>query len=170
MSTVEKTVAPRSFYSQIKGYDRLMQVNSPAAGRLTIYSNPEQLALVSSDGFREHVKYIEYRNIRAVLLERHSLTMKALLLLLVLAGILALVFLDSEGLTAGFVAWVISLSILFGAITLSLRSCSVRIVTDVYDHQLLQVSRYRQARQLLAMISHRMEPYLEPPAETSTVD
>ncbi|MDD2600266.1 MAG: hypothetical protein PHO37_13745 [Kiritimatiellae bacterium] len=161
MSKVEKLEAKRSFYSQIKGYSRLMRVGSAVAGRLTVYGNSERLALVSADGFREHVKYIEYSNIRAVLIERHTLALKILLLLLVTVGALALILLGSDGFTPLVALCTFLGAALFGALILALRNCSMRIVTDVYDHYLAQVSRYRKARQLLAIISANMEPYLE---------
>jgi len=161
-----------SFYTRIKAYDRLMRAGSPLAGGLTIYGNREQLALVAVDGIREYVKYIEFRNLRAVLIQRHSTVLKSLIILLVTAGVMALIFLAGDGFTPAFAAGLIPAAALCGAVILTLRNCSVRIVTDVYDHHLIQVSRYRQARALLEMVIIRMEPYLEraaaPPLADST--
>ncbi len=165
MSQSERRDSARSFYSRIREYERLLHAGSSFAGGLTIYSNDEQLALVAVDGIREYVRYIEYKNIRAVLIQRHPLWLKALIVSLVMVGILSLILLANDGFAPVFPVWLLLAAMLGGGVILSLRNCSVRIVTDVYDHHLSQVHRYRQARRLLEVISRRMEPYLEPPAE-----
>jgi len=155
----------QTFYSRIKEYELIMRTGGTFVGGITVYGNQSQLAVVSLDGINEFVKYIEYKNIRAVLIRRHSLKVKALIIGFALLGLLTGIYFTGDGFGVAFMVWVFSLTLLAGALMLGFRNCSVRIVTDVNDHRLGYVNRYSKAKVLLNEVVRRMEPYLEQPSD-----
>jgi len=155
----------QTFYSRIKEYELIMRTGGTFVGGITVYGNQNQLAVVSLDGINEFVKYIEYKNIRAVLIRRHPLKIKALIIAAVLLGLLSLIYFSGDGFGVAFMVWAFSLTLLAGALLLGFRNCSVRIVTDVNDHRLGYVNRYSKAKVLLNEVVRRMEPYLAQPSD-----
>ena len=88
------------------------------------------------------------------------------ILLLLAAG---LTFTGIKEFNVGLVVAIIFEAFVAILVLLAVKNCSVRIVTDVNDHHLDSVHRYRMAEKLLAFIVEHMKPYLaEESSSTST--
>lgn len=153
-----------SFYSRIREYQRILKSGGSFASGVTIYGNNKRLAVVSTDGIGESIKYIELKNIRAVLIKRLAMAPRAAVLAVLLAVILILTYFGFGEFSSGFVITGLITTMLFILCLLGLKNCTLRIVTDVNDHLIPSVHKYRVAKKLLDFVSENMQPYLEEPA------
>ena len=156
-----------SFYSRIKEYECILKSGGFLYGGVTIYGNDKSLVIVTMDGIGESIKYIELKNVRAVLIKRLSMVPRAVVLALALSAILVLMYLGIGEFSSGFVIASLILILFFVLLFLGVKNCSLRIVTDVNDHLISSVHKYRIAKKLLDFVAERMSPYLKEIAETA---
>ena len=156
-----------SFYSRIKEYHRILKSGGSFAAGVSVYGNSKRLAIVITDGIGESVKYIELKNIRAVLIKRIPMAPRAAVLAVVLAVALVLTYFGFGDFSSGFVITGLILTLLFILCLLGLKDCSLRIVTDVNDHLIPTVHKYRVAKKLLDFVTEHMQPYLEEPLQST---
>ena len=164
MKTSKNNQGASSFYPRIKDYTLILrQRGSMYGGDETVYGSDKDLAIVTGDGFTEKVSFIELKNIRAVLIQRFPLATRAsvlALLFLLMFGVIGISLPDSEMVFLLF--FFVLFAFFYGIIVLTLKTCSVRIITDVNEHTLMSVHRLRKGRKLLQFVTERMQPYLSP--------
>jgi hypothetical protein len=164
VKTSKNSQGASSFYPRIKDYTRILKRRgSIYGGEETVYGSDKDLAIVTGDGFTEKVSFIEMKNIRAVLIQRFPLATRAsilALLFLILFGLIGVSLPENE--IIALIVFFFVLAFFYGLLLLGLKTCSVRIVTDVNEHQLVNVHRMRVARKLLHFVTERMQPYLAP--------
>ncbi len=164
MKTSKNSQGASSFYPRIKDYTRILrQRGSIYGGDETVYGSNKDLAIVIGDGFTEKVSFIELKNIRAVLIQHFPLATRAsvlALIFLLLFGVIGISIPENEIVALLVIFFLLAFA--YGLLLLGLKTCSVRIVTDVNEHQLMNVHRLRVARKLLHFVTERMQPYLSP--------
>jgi hypothetical protein len=132
-------------------------------GEETVYGSDKDLAIVVGDGFTEKVSFIELKNIRAILIRRFPLLTRAALMAIPFWLFFIFIAFSNQDFPVWGLILVFALhAFLYGIILLGLKTCSVRIVTDVNEHTLVNVHRLRIARKLLHFVTERMQPYLSP--------
>jgi len=153
-----------SFYPRIKDYTRILKRRgSIYGGEETVYGSDKDLAIVTGDGFTEKVSFIEMKNIRSVLIQRFPLATRALVLALLLLLVFGVIGISLPENQIVFLIFLFAFfAFIYGLLLLGLKTCSVRIITDVNEHTLMNVHRLRIARKLLHFVTERMQPYLAP--------
>ena len=155
-----KRSSAASFYSRIKDYKRILRSGGSFAGGVTIYGNDENLVIVTMDGIGESVKYIELKNIRAVLIKHLAMAPRAAVLAVVLSIVLVLIYFGFGAFSSVFMITSLILIFFFLLLFLGMKNCSLRIVTDVNDHLISSVHSHRVAKKLLDFVAECMNPYL----------
>ncbi len=142
-----------SFYSRIEEYQHILKSGGFFVGGVNVYGSDKHLVIVTTDGIGESIKYIALENIRAVLIKHISAVPAAMTLTFTLIALLLMMCFGIGEFSRGFVIASLITILFFALMSRGLKNCSLRVVTDVNDHLIPSVHKYRVAKALLDFVA-----------------